>query len=147
MKEFKKKPCSNCINIFLPTGPAAKYCEKCSSIIRAENIKKAGDKYRLKLGQEVGIGSGGCNKKLQEDNQYKNGISFLRENRKRIKDLRRYCERCTKDLTNVKSSLWCVHHKDRNRSNNLDSNLELLCKRCHQIEHDCHKALRCNDHL
>jgi 5-methylcytosine-specific restriction endonuclease McrA len=28
-----------------------------------------------------------------------------------------------------------VHHKDRDRENNDDSNLEVLCKACHQKEH------------
>lgn len=32
-----------------------------------------------------------------------------------------------------------VHHKDRNRSNNDPSNLELLCWNCHAIEHYDHK--------
>jgi|SRR3989304_1487317 len=30
----------------------------------------------------------------------------------------------------------CVHHKDRERSNNDLDNLEVLCKSCHQKEHD-----------
>ncbi len=30
-----------------------------------------------------------------------------------------------------------VHHKDRNRSNNSLSNLEVLCCNCHAIEHYC----------
>lgn len=35
----------------------------------------------------------------------------------------------------------CVHHKDENRYNNALENLEVLCKRCHQLEHHCEKNL------
>lgn len=42
------------------------------------------------------------------------------------------CEKCgsTKHL--------CVHHIDRDRQNNIDSNLQTLCKSCHQREHMIH---------
>jgi 5-methylcytosine-specific restriction endonuclease McrA len=45
------------------------------------------------------------------------------------------CNRC-KSSNNLG-----VHHKDRNRSNNEISNLEVLCARCHRIEHECWKNL------
>ena len=34
-----------------------------------------------------------------------------------------------------------VHHKDEDRTNNDLSNLEVLCRRCHQMEHECWKNL------
>ena len=39
------------------------------------------------------------------------------------------CERCGS------TRFLLVHHKDENRYNNVASNLETLCKRCHQIHH------------
>lgn len=42
------------------------------------------------------------------------------------------CERC--DWSVDKRGL-VVHHKDRNRKNNLIDNLEILCGGCHRIEH------------
>jgi 5-methylcytosine-specific restriction endonuclease McrA len=42
------------------------------------------------------------------------------------------CERCGYD-TNEAAII--VHHKDRNRSNAADDNLEILCANCHAIEH------------
>jgi hypothetical protein len=42
------------------------------------------------------------------------------------------CERCGFDKH---PSAIIVHHKDRNRSNNNDNNLEVLCANCHAIEH------------
>ena len=50
----------------------------------------------------------------------------------RIKALRNYpavCMRCGFDKYVV------VHHKDRNRENNVLENLEILCPNCHAIEH------------
>ena len=39
------------------------------------------------------------------------------------------CNRCNSD------KFICVHHKDENRKNNDITNLEVLCKRCHQLHH------------
>lgn len=42
------------------------------------------------------------------------------------------CQRCGyKKYPNILH----IHHKDRNRKNNEDSNLELICPNCHEIEH------------
>ena len=52
------------------------------------------------------------------------------------------CERCGKDLEDATRWKWCVHHKDHDHSNHELSNLELLCKRCHQLEHSCQDNLK-----
>lgn len=44
----------------------------------------------------------------------------------------RICERCSYDKH---PAAIIVHHKDKNRSNNDPSNLEVLCANCHAIEH------------
>lgn len=41
------------------------------------------------------------------------------------------CNRCGYDIIHV----LVVHHKDRDRSNNNISNLEILCRNCHYIVH------------
>ena len=41
------------------------------------------------------------------------------------------CERCGFD----KEPAIIVHHRDRNRENNSNDNLEVLCANCHLIEH------------
>ena len=41
------------------------------------------------------------------------------------------CERCGYGVYQILQ----VHHKDRNRKNNLLSNLELICPNCHYAEH------------
>jgi hypothetical protein len=42
------------------------------------------------------------------------------------------CERCGYDKH---EAAVVVHHKDRNRMNDADDNLEVLCANCHAIEH------------
>lgn len=45
------------------------------------------------------------------------------------------CERCGT------TERLLVHHKDEDRYNNELSNLETLCRRCHQIHHHCERNL------
>ncbi len=40
------------------------------------------------------------------------------------------CNRCGAD-----NIVLVIHHKDRNKSNNLPTNLEVLCRACHMNEH------------
>ena len=55
---------------------------------------------------------------------------------KAFKHYKHVCARCS--FSNVLALE--VHHKDRNRSNNDISNLEIICANCHTIEHKTHKA-------
>jgi hypothetical protein len=48
------------------------------------------------------------------------------------------CERCG---YNAHKAAIVVHHRDRNRSNNELSNLEVLCANCHAIEHHGEKVV------
>lgn len=45
----------------------------------------------------------------------------------------KHCEKC--GFTHENLSVLEVHHKDRNRLNNSKSNLIVLCKNCHFLEH------------
>lgn len=45
------------------------------------------------------------------------------------------CNRCGFDAAPL---ILGVHHKDRNRNNNLIENLEVLCPNCHSLEHSKH---------
>ena len=71
---------------------------------------------------------------------YKNGIGdFIRfRNNVTVKE----CDRCGKDLNGVSQYEWAVHHKDHDRTNNTLDNFEVLCKRCHQLEHNCTDRLK-----
>jgi hypothetical protein len=48
----------------------------------------------------------------------------------------KHCERCDYG----KYEILQIHHKDRNRSNNDMSNLELICPDCHYEEHFLEKS-------
>lgn len=142
---MEKKICDICENNFIPTGKNQKTCnnENC----KKEKRRLATQKYRKRKYAELGkpdrhgIGKGGGQDKGKESAFYKNGLkSDFINKRYLIKEDIRYCQRCMKDLKNVGRYYWCLHHKDHNRKNNSRDNLELLCKRCHQIEHECWKA-------
>ena len=71
---------------------------------------------------------------------YKDGSYTYETIRQEIKQQKGECERCALDLSEATHYEWVVHHKDHDHYNNRRDNLELLCKRCHQIEHECWKA-------
>ncbi len=146
MPEFKPRKCKaeNCEKEYSPTGPAAKFCPECSRRIHLANSRANMQAHRVRAGKikKPGSGKGGNNSKGEEDSQYKTGIGHFMTSRRRIRELRgNYCERCKTSLVNATRYEWVIHHKDHDRSNNRDDNFELLCKRCHQLEHDCISAL------
>lgn len=83
------------------------------------------------------IGAAARDQKGIKNPNYKNGLSRATVARKskstllKVKRDLHTCERCgyKRDIP------LPVHHKDRNRSNNNDSNLEVLCVSCHNKEH------------
>ena len=130
------KECKYCKKNFDTTGSNQKFCSvKC----RKKNDWKTYREKRLAEGNPLRDGPGGNpSGKLGKDHwAYVHGEGMFEsrlspEYTKKV----RYCERCNKDLLNVSPYHRCVHHKDHNRSNNDESNFELLCKSCHQKEHD-----------
>lgn len=124
MKHYEQRTCSDCGTNYKPTGPAARYCCVCSGARSTLARKRATEKHqRMKLGDTYGTGSGG-QQEGASNHQWKGGVASYRKFRSSI------CERCGKTAT-------LVHHRDHNRNNNVTSNLESLCKQCHQIEHKC----------
>lgn len=105
--------CIRCKQDFIPRFPKQKICKGCT-----------------KRGARRG----------KNHWNYKDGSFTYETIRNEIKNKVRYCERCEIDLLTATHYLWAVHHKDHNHFNNDVNNLELLCKRCHQIEHECWKA-------
>jgi len=146
---FKDKNCSKCGNAYTPTGRCSKFCVECGVIHRREKAAADQQAYRIRHGliQNPGIGSGNAQGRGENHHSFTNGLGCNFQNvRRKIKLDRRYCERCHVDLITATSYKWCIHHKDHDRTNNTESNFELLCKSCHQIEHECHKAFgTCND--
>lgn len=139
-----KKQCKICGCDFIGTGPAAMYCDV-HKAERAEHWKKYNREQVARVRaangkiQKPGVGKGGNPNLLKKNPNYKHGFYVAERQRREIKQ-RGFCERCGKDLRNADRWSWCVHHKDHNHCNHDYDNLELLCKRCHQIEHDCFRA-------
>lgn len=136
------KICKVCHQIYKPSGKCSKYCSVyCRRVVERKKHKEIYTPERVrKQGGTPGVGKGGKTGSGERNPVYKNGIGIFQEKRKQIRDIRRYCERCGKDLKYVGRYHWCIHHIDHDRTNNSPSNWELLCKSCHQIEHDCHLA-------
>lgn len=134
-----------CGTKFIGTGPAAKYCKSCAeqNRLRQNEIRRIQmANYRAEHGliKMPGVGKGGYPHKGKDNPRYKHGKYVFETLRTEIKEDRRYCERCNKDLLEATHYLWVVHHKDHNHWNHESTNLGLLCKQCHQIEHECWKA-------
>ena len=55
----------------------------------------------------------------------------IKHRKKLIQSKGNKCKQCLCDDIDVLE----IHHKDRDRSNNVDENLEVLCANCHTIEH------------
>ena len=151
---FKPKSCKRCSLVFVPNAKGNLYCPTCAEIQRdllEQKRRERNIRRRAAQGKPVGCGRGGNQESGSSSPYYKNGIGFFRKTSRKIRDEIRFCERCGKDLMNADRYSWCVHHIDRNRNNNIRENFMLLCKRCHQLEHNCAAVLpqnsgRCNDH-
>lgn len=142
MTEYTDKICKRCGIIYTPTGRSQRFCPACGKIRQRESV----DRYRKNHGAAVGIGSGNLQDK-ERNHQWKGGVaSYTKLKISSLSQENYVCERCHKDLSHFIQNKkcyaqWVVHHKDYNQDNNTIDNLELLCKRCHQLEHDCESHL------
>jgi hypothetical protein len=138
MNKFKQKHCTECNTIYQPTGACSKYCVTCKPIFTKLIAKAAVKNWAIKTGYYKGVGSGS---KLGPDaSNFIHGRSVFRRWAKERKELIGICEQCGKDIKHATHYEWVGHHKDHNSKNNVIENLMLLCKQCHQIEHQCWKA-------
>lgn len=141
MRQLKSKQCLNCRQVYIPTGSCSKFCSiSCRDEYNKEHNYEVLQAWRRKQGVQVGVGKGGATGFGKANPYYKNGIGIFHRQAPIIKQQRRYCEFCGKDLLDVTRYEWCLHHRDHDRTNNDPSNWILLCKSCHQIEHKCWKA-------
>jgi hypothetical protein len=124
-QKAKAKKCLRCKRRFLPTGPNCKRCESC----RREHAIEACKEYRRRTFIKKGYNQAGAN-----NNAWKGGRSPQYYQKIAKQHHPNLCARC-----GARAAL--VHHKDENRSNSDPSNLEMLCKRCHQLEHQCARNL------
>lgn len=130
------KSCVDCGSSFQRSGQNHKRCASCKDVVMKAAIKAS----NFKSGRLNGKGSGSNTGIGKENHMYRHGkLTFKRWAREKKQELG-HCERCFKDLREATHYQWVGHHKDHNQMNNVPENLELLCRRCHQLEHDCVKA-------
>ena len=111
------------------------YCEDCRKKRNVE-INMAVKKRKIPT-TEIGVGSGNSskNKGHYTHPSFKTGIQAYRNIYKdaciipRTDGKKMKCELCGSE------KYLCIHHLDHNRENNNISNLQCLCKKCHQKHH------------
>jgi hypothetical protein len=119
--KINPKQCPKCKVVYDPTGPAQKFCKACGKTAALERMRA---RHRATYVRK------GYNQTGAANNNWQGGIGIYRELKKAD-----FC-----DLCGGKEYLL-IHHKDGNRRNNAIDNLQCLCKKCHQIEHECWKSL------
>ena len=133
--------CLDCQETVERTGANQKRCKACAKKKQKAAVR-AWMTDPLKNPKYTGTGSGAHNTLGAAHPQWKGGERrFGQVLAPAYFKKQRYCERCGKDLIDSAPSERCVHHIDHDRKNNVESNFELLCKRCHQLEHECWLAL------
>jgi 5-methylcytosine-specific restriction endonuclease McrA len=139
MKTFASKSCRHCGTTYVPTGPHSVFCSRpCKNKAR---WTKERERRRLE-GRPVGKRGGNYGRTGPDHWAYKHGIDYFKTRLSpAVRERDRTCQRCAVDLTDAPPGFWCVHHKDHDRTNQAPENLELLCKRCHQVEHRCWEKL------
>lgn len=135
MTEFT---CIDCGTAGVKTGRNQKRCSSCAKTAQRAAVHS----WNVRTGKFTGTGSGAHNTLGDKHPQWKGGESlFVNVLAPTYYKKVRYCERCDKDLIDAEPEMRAVHHKDHNRKNNVEENFELLCKRCHQVEHECWRNL------
>lgn len=119
-----RRRCDNCKNMYDATSPAQRYCPECIPDMKRKRQKC------YKENNKKGYQQSGAN-----NNNWKGGIGVYPSLAFETYKMKKVCNRCG-STENI-----LVHHRDRDRYNNEKSNLEVLCKSCHQIEHEAGKNL------
>lgn len=139
MRTFNNRNCLHCGTSYTPTGSSSKFCcveHRHEFYTNTGRIKNWRDTFYKKKGHVVGVGSGGLTQTWEKNPAYRNGNGSYRYYGRKLKESGVPCNRCGKDLTLVNRGGWCTHHINEDRTDNRIENLELLCKRCHQLHHD-----------
>ncbi len=134
------RKCISCETIFVVTGKNHKYCRDCAR----KNAYKASMEWQRKYKTKTpGVGKGGTTQQGEGNPYYKHGRSvFRRWAKEKLIQLDHCCERCGVKIDPSQRGTWAGHHKDHNPTNNIRENLEVLCRRCHAIEHECWLAFQ-----
>lgn len=112
---MQRKVCERCGELFDAHGPARR-CKHCR---KKQNLER--QKWTHRPTPE----------RAEENSpSWKGGKAPQTFRRIAFRHYGKICQRCG-------TTAVLVHHKDEDRDNNDVENLEPLCKRCHQLHHDC----------
>lgn len=137
MTILNDKQCAHCGVTYTPTGRNSKFCSKsCKYKAKHASYREAMAAAGTPLRPTPGGNPRG--RRGIEHHAYKTGIGLFKAHLSAAyrADVGA-CERCAVDLRSCRPGTWAVHHRDHDRTNNNPANFELLCKRCHQLEHNC----------
>jgi hypothetical protein len=113
--------CIRCKKLFRPTGRNCKRCPECRKLHASEGAK---DRHKRTYERK------GHNQLGPNNNAWKGGIASSVYRRIAYEHYGKVCQRCG-------AVAVLVHHKNEDRYDSSVENLEPLCKRCHQLHHDC----------
>jgi hypothetical protein len=131
---MQDRKCEICGTDYSPNSSQQRTCFKFECYRKNKTLRHR--ERAIRLGLLTGLPRGEA-VKHNKSVLFTTGITEFRRRGREIKEQKRYCEKCDKDLNGSTQYLWCLHHKDFDRRNNpIDgSNWELLCKSCHNKIH------------
>lgn len=110
-----------CVDCGKQVSRASNRQKRCSTCKQNHDNRTCSEHYRRNYVKK------GYDQSGENNNNWKGGIGTYR---KILEDIKQ-CQKCSS------AKFVVTHHIDGNRYNNSIDNLIRLCKRCHQIEHNC----------
>ncbi len=121
------KSCEGCKRSFVPTGANTKRCPVCRREYDLAKSRAYHREHRIpKARDQAG----------DKNNNWRGGVAPSSYQRIAFDAHGRKC-----NVDGCTDSDLVVHHRDENRKNNAAGNLEVLCKRHHQLHHNCAQNL------
>ena len=125
MIQRQERRCIDCKGAFVPSGTRDLRCTTCRRTHFLASCKERWHRTYVKKGY---------NQRGELNNAWAGGSSPAYYQEVAFSHHGDRCLRCKRPAV-------LVHHKDNNRRNSEPGNLEVLCKRCHQLEHRCAENL------